>query len=54
MDATLARDADRAVAALTAHLERTRDTVVINVTKSAPPPGRAGHALTSAKGPKRR
>ena len=54
MDATLARDADRAVAALTAHLERTRDTVVINVTKSAPPPGRGGHAVTSAKSPEQR
>jgi DNA-binding GntR family transcriptional regulator len=31
VDATLARDATRAVAALTAHIERTRDTVLTNV-----------------------
>ncbi len=31
VEAVLARDADRAVAALTAHIERTRDTVLTNV-----------------------
>ena len=30
MDATLARDADRAVGALTAHIERTRNTIIEN------------------------
>ena len=31
VDAVLARDADRAAAALTAHIERTRDTVLANI-----------------------
>jgi GntR family transcriptional regulator, carbon starvation induced regulator len=35
VDAVLARDATRAVAALTAHIERTRDTVLTNVTTGA-------------------
>jgi DNA-binding GntR family transcriptional regulator len=38
MDAALTRDADRAVAALTAHLELTRDAVVRNVTMGAMSP----------------
>ncbi len=42
VDAVLARDADRAAAALTAHIERTRDTVLTNVARddsSAAEPG---------------
>jgi DNA-binding GntR family transcriptional regulator len=35
VDATLAHDATRAVAALTAHIERTRDAVLSNVTTAA-------------------
>lgn len=37
VDAVLTRDADRAVAALTAHIERTRDTVLTNVAASDSP-----------------
>jgi GntR family transcriptional regulator, carbon starvation induced regulator len=35
VDAVLARDAPRAIATLTAHIERTRDNVLANVTGSA-------------------
>ena len=35
MQATLARDADRAVSALCAHIERTRNTIVENVAAAA-------------------
>jgi DNA-binding GntR family transcriptional regulator len=42
MDATLARDVARAVAALTAHLELTRDIVVMNVTQGGPSPAAPG------------
>ena len=51
MDATLAREVDRAVTALTAHLELTRNTVVMNVAKGAPSPDKAGRAVTEGKSP---
>jgi GntR family transcriptional regulator, carbon starvation induced regulator len=42
LDAVLTRDADRAIAALTAHIERTRDTVLTNVTTSDSPTAQQG------------
>lgn len=41
MNATLARDADRAVAALTAHIERTRNTIIENARGNITQPRRS-------------
>ena len=41
MDATLSRDADRAVAALTAHIEQTRNTIIENAAADIAQPRRS-------------
>ncbi len=47
MDATLSRDANRAVAALSAHIERTRNTIMENAGTDIAPPRRSRDSLRS-------